>query len=672
MMNFSGNPSLGQLFSALANIRGLLFSNNGSARRRLLLLLGSWMMMSVTTAFAADFTLAPLFSDHMVLQREQPVPVWGQAQPGSQVRVTLQNPAGTELHPPQQAIADQQGRWQVTLPALPAAGPLLLLAQTAGQSHQVDDVWLGDVWLASGQSNMEWPLSAHTENWQQQAKDSSYPQIRFFNVPNQIAATPQTELKKTSWIKASASTVPDFSAIGWYFAKLNHRDKGVAVGIIDATWGGTVAEAWTPAQALLQVPAYRQAALQVLENAGKLQQDINLNQRNDQQKQQLIQSQRGSAELRLAEPATDDSHWRTVQLPARTGLTDVVWLRKQITLDETPAGASLFFGTLHEMGRVYVNGQLVAEKRSWSEPHQPILLPAGLLKQGRNLLALRLINAWDNQVVAGEEGKMWLKTTTKQIDLSGQWQFNNEAEGAIPKVRYQNWLPGTLFNAMIKPLVPYGIKGVLWYQGESNADKAAQYHELFAGLIQSWREQWQQPVPFLYVQLASFMQPKAQPAPSQWAELREAQFKTLILPATAMVVTTDLGDANDIHPARKKPVAERLWLAAQQLVFNQPVLASGPVFASMQLQDQQLRLKFSHTGSGLAQQGSTLRGFAIAGADGKYVNASARIDGDTVLVWHDQVKVPVSVRFGWADFTDANLYNSAGLPAVPFRAGEGK
>jgi sialate O-acetylesterase len=498
-------------------------------------LLGIGMMMVITTADAAatavalpeQLVLAPLFSDQMVLQREQPLPIWGLAAPGAVVKLHLLDAQGAAIiSGSSEVITDGSGHWQITLPALPASGPLQLVVATAQQQLRVKDVWLGDVWLASGQSNMEWPLSAQTENWQQAVKDATYPNIRFFTVPNRIAATPQRELpanalitqRATPWLAASAETVPDFSAIGWYFAKQHHLEKGVAVGIIDATWGGTVAQAWTPAAALLALPAYQQAATEVIAQSQALAQQIS----------------------------------------------------------------------------------------SKSPDQQP------------------------------------------------------------------NWLPGVLFNAMIKPLVPYGIKGVLWYQGESNVAEAAHYHALFKTLIQSWRDEWQQPLPFLYVQLASYLQPKAQPAASAWAELREAQFQTLELPATAMVVTTDLGDANDIHPARKQPVAERLWLAARHTVFGEAIIASGPVFSSLQIEGKQLRVHFEHLGSGLYSKDGALRGFAIAGSDGKYHNAHAQLEGNTVLLWSNKVTKPVSVRFGWADFTDANLYNSAHLPAVPFRAGEAK
>lgn len=478
---------------------------------------------AAATALPEQLSLAPLFSGQMVLQREQPLPIWGQAAPGSVVKLRLLDSQGAALTSVSGAasgevIADGNGDWQITLAALPAAGPLQLVVTTGQQQITLNDVWLGDVWLASGQSNMEWPLNAQTENWQQAVKDAAYPQIRFFTVPNRIAAIPQRQLLATKWVEASVDTVPNFSAIGWYFAKQNHLEKGVAVGIIDATWGGTVAQAWTPAAALLDLPAYRQAAEEVI--------------------------------------------------------------------------------TAH---------QALAEKISNSPANQQ-----------------------------------------------------------------PHWLPGVLFNAMIKPLVPYGIKGVLWYQGESNVAEAAHYHGLFSTLVQSWRAEWQQPLPFLYVQLASYLQPKAQPAESAWAELREAQFQTLQLPATAMVVTTDLGDANNIHPARKQPVAERLWLAARRTVFGEDILASGPLFRSLQIEGKQLRLSFEQVGTGLYSKEGALRGFAIAGSDGKYHNAQAKLEGNSVLLWSDKVPKPLSVRFGWADFTDANLYNSAHLPAVPFRAGEVK
>jgi sialate O-acetylesterase len=623
------------------------------------------IVMSLITPglMANELSLPPLFADHMVLQRDQDLKIWGQAAPGETIEVTL-SAGKTSVQ------ADASGKWLATLKPQAAGGPYVLSVKGKSKSYSFNDVWLGEVWVASGQSNMEWKLGAQTENWQQEVQDSKFPQIRFYTLPKTLSALGDQPVPQANWIIASPETVADFSAIGWFFAKQNHLQKGVAVGVIDATWGGTAAEAWTPAQALQTVPGYEKDAADMLAQPEVWQQRIEENKQRDQQKWQLIDSQAGAEQLKLAEATTDDSKWQSVSLPNATPLSHIVWLRKKITLDQAPTQASLFFGDINQIGRIYVNGKQVAAE-SWADSTTEIQLPAGTLTVGENLIALRVINSWDNKVSVGRAGQLWLKADAKQISLEGDWRYSNTAEPQLPEVKFFNWKPGVLFNAMIKPLMPYAVKGVIWYQGESNGDKPQYYHKLFSTLIQSWRQHWQQPLPFLYVQLASYMQPQPYPMDSNWAELREAQTKTLALPQTAMAVITDLGDIQDVHPRRKKPVAERLYLAARAVVYGEDVLYSGPVLKTIKARGSNFRLTFDHAGSGLSVQGEQLQGFAIAGHDGKYYNAQARLVGtDQVLVWSEQVKTPVSIRFGWADYTYANLYNSAGLPAVPFRAGE--
>lgn len=620
------------------------------------------MMLIAPSLQASELTLPALFADHMVLQRNQELKIWGQANPGESVEVTLAQHKSS-------VKADAKGAWLATLPAQPAGGPYVLTVSSKTQQQHFNDVWLGDVWVASGQSNMEWKLGAQTENWQQEVKDSQLPQIRFYTLPKTLSALPEQAVPKAQWVQASPDTVADFSAIGWFFAKQNHLQKQVAVGVIDATWGGTVAEAWTPAEALQSVPGYENEAADMLAQPEIWQQRIEENKQKDLLKWQLINSNAGVEQLQLPEPATDDAHWPEVSLPNSQPLSDIVWLRKTIQLEAAPKQASLFFGDINQIGRVFVNGQQVAEE-SWADSTTEITLPEGVLTPGNNLIALRVINSWDNKVAVGRTGQLWLKADSKQYNLEGNWRYNNAVEPKLPEVKFLNWKPGVLFNGMIKPLMPYAVKGVIWYQGESNGDKPAYYHQLFSTLIQSWREHWQQPLPFLYVQLASYMQPQAQPVASNWAELREAQTQTLALPQTAMAVITDLGDIEDVHPRRKKPVAERLWLAARAIVYGEQLLYSGPVFKTMQTEGAVLRLSFEHVGTGLSVKGEQLLGFAVAGADGNYKNAQAKLDGNQVLVWSDKVPQPVAVRFAWADYTYANLYNSADLPAVPFRAGE--
>lgn len=611
---------------------------------------------------AEELKLPPLFADHMVLQRDQALKIWGQAEAGQLIEVALAQGKTT-------VKADADGHWLATLKPQAAGGPYQLNVSTKEQTLAFKDVWLGEVWLASGQSNMEWKLGMQTENWQQEVSDSKLPHIRFYTLPKTLSAMPNQPVPAASWVIASPETVGEFSAIAWFFAKQNHLQKGVAVGVIDATWGGTAAEAWTPAQALLTVPGYEKDAADMLAQPEVWQQRIADNKQNDLLKWQLIDSNAGVEQLKLAEAGTSDSQWSSVSLPNAKPMTDIVWLRKTVHLDQVPQQASLFFGDINQIGRIFVNGKQVATE-SWADKTEEIQLPAGTLQAGDNLIALRVINSWDNKVSVGRAGQLWLKTDAQQHNLEGDWRYNNNAEPKIPEVKFLNWKPGVLFNAMIKPLMPYAVKGVIWYQGESNGDKPQYYHTLFSTLIQSWRKQWQQPLPFLYVQLASYMQPQVEPRQSSWAELREAQTQTLALPQTAMAVITDLGDIEDVHPRRKKPVAERLWLGARAVVYAEKVQYSGPVFKDMQAEGSALRLSFEQVGTGLSVQGDKLLGFAVAGADGKYQNAEAKLDGTQVLVWSDKVKQPVAVRFGWADYTYANLYNSAGLPAVPFRAGE--
>jgi len=611
---------------------------------------------------ADELKLPALFADHMVLQRDQELKVWGQAEADQLIEVELAQ-SKTSVK------ADAKGLWLATLKPQAAGGPYQLKISTNDKTLSFDDVWLGDVWVASGQSNMEWKLGAQTENWQQEVQDSKFPLIRFYTLPKTLSALPDQPVPIANWVKASPDTVAEFSAIAWFFAKQNHLQKGVAVGLIDATWGGTAAEAWTPAQALLTVPGYEKDAADMLAQPELWQQRIQENQQKDLVKWQLIESNTGVEQLKLAEKSTDDSGWQTLSLPNVQPLSDIVWLRKTVYLEQEPKQASLFFGDINQIGRVFINGQQIAAE-SWADKTEVIQLPAGMLKAGENLIALRVINSWDNKVSVGRAGQLWLKADARQLSLEGEWRYNNSVEPKLPDVKFLNWKPGVLFNAMIKPLIPYAVKGVIWYQGESNSDKPQYYHQLFSTLIQSWRQHWQQQLPFLYVQLASYMQPQAQPVESSWAALREAQTQTLALPQTAMAVTTDLGDIEDVHPRRKKPVAERLWLAARAVVYGEELLYSGPIFKSMHSDGAKLRLSFEHAGTALSLQGEELKGFAVAGADGKYQNAQAKMDGTQVVVWSDKVKQPVSVRFGWADFTYANLYNSAGLPAVPFRAGE--
>ena len=496
------------------------------------LLVGLWLAVTVA---AGAVRLPDLFDDNMVLQRGRPIPVWGVAEPGEQVTVTL---AG------QQAVvqADAGGKWLVRLPAMAAGGPYELKAYGTNSGETLTNVAVGEVWVCSGQSNMEWQVknSVHAE---EEIAAARYPQIRSFTVTKAVAVEPLPECDGR-WEVCSPRTVGNFTAVGYFFARELHRALGVPVGIINTSWGGTPAESWTSLAAL-----QADAALQ----------------------------------------------------PIVTGREQ--WLSN------------------------YAAGVLAREQR---------------------------VHEWMATAQAAQQAG-------KLLPLPPALEYPDDP-------RKNAWLPSGLYNGMIAPLLPYGIAGAIWYQGESNAGRAYQYRTLFPTMIRDWRQAWGQgDFPFLFVQLANFMGTPAEPAESAWAELREAQLMTLSLPATGMATIIDIGDAQDIHPRNKQDVGSRLALAAQAIAYGRRLVYSGPIYRSMTVEGDQVRLRFAHTGGRLVAKGGPLRGFAVAGEDRQFHWAEAKIEGGMVTVRSAQVARPVAVRYAWADNPACNLYNQAGLPASPFR-----
>lgn len=491
-----------------------------------------WMMLTMSWSVQAEVRLANLFQDHMVLQQGQKVAVWGTAAPGERVTVSL---AGKQAS----ALAGEDGRWRVELGPLAAGGPFEMRVE--GQNAlTLQDVLVGEVWVCSGQSNMAWPVE-RAANPEQEISQANYPLIRFFTVRQKVAQEPQSEVEGT-WEVCSPQTVGHFSAVGYFFARELHRTLGVPVGMINSSWGGTPAEAWTSRPALEADPALRP----ILEN------------------------------------------WERV-------------------LANYPQALQRYQERLKQWGEEAAKAK--AEGRAVPPRPQPPLGPG------------------------------------------------------------HPWTPGGLFNGMIAPLTPFAIRGVIWYQGESNAGRAYQYRRLFPTLIQDWRRAWGRgDFPFLFVQLANFMKTLPEPSESAWAELREAQSMALSLPKTGMAVAIDIGEADDIHPKNKQEVGRRLALAALAIAYGKDVVYSGPLYESMSIEGNRIRLRFKHVDGGLvAKDGEGLKGFAIAGEDRKFVWAEARIEGDTVVVSSPQVPNPVAVRYAWADNPVCNLYNRAGLPASPFR-----
>ncbi|MBD1389031.1 hypothetical protein IC617_06280 [Neiella sp. HB171785] len=607
-------------------------------------------------------TLDNRFADHMVLQRLQPIPLSGTADPASEINISLAGHSAL-------TVADDNGHWHAQLPAMPAGGPYQLTI-VADRRISLKDIYLGDVWLASGQSNMEWKVANDINNMAAEIADSNYPLIRYAEVENSYSEVPQSELKRRlSWQVASPSKVANFSAVAWFFAKHLQHNEQVAVGIVDSTWGGTPAEAWAPAPALLPLPAYQAQASDIISQPQQWRQRIEQNEAAHQHKWQIINNTSADEAYGVHRSDYDDQAWQRIDLPTPEPLADVVWLRKRFELANANDDVVIEFGTVIQNAHVYLNGQLIHQK-DWSSTLDRLPLDNDLLRAGDNLLALRITNDWDNKVFVGLPGRVQLHINDHASEFGQGWAFNNRIAPPLPMPEYIHWRPSMLYNSMIEPLTTMPIKGVIWYQGESNADQAEHYQDLFAQLIGSWRDAWgNAQLPFIFTQLANFMTPVTLPSESDWATLREAQRHTLQIAKTGMAVTIDIGDADDIHPRNKQDVGYRLWLAANRVVYQHQPILDSPQPVSAEIQAGEILVRFNQTAAGLKLTNEQpLAGFAVKDKHLGWQWISGRVEGDKVILQLPAtVNQPQALRYAWADNPKVNLVNSANLPVTPFQ-----
>lgn len=637
------------------------------------------LLLVICFASAQNLETSTLFTDNMVLQRDVQVPVWGWAAANEKITVTFNGKSYT-------GKADKQGKWRILLPSTPAGGPYELKIAGKKKTIELTNVLVGDVWVASGQSNMEWQV-ANVKNAKDAIANANDSKIRHFYVPHTYANEPQEKLEGGPWEVTSPQTVGDFTAVGYFFAKDLRQQVDVPIGILHSSWGGSRIEPWMSpeslgitdlkhiAEQLQQQQAQREQAVRQ-----KLQQNIGTLPEKD------MGLQNGQALWAASNYA--DADWKKMKLPTLWESTDlpdldgIVWFRKTINLtaDEIKNGAKLSLGPIDDSDMTFVNGQQVGAMTQKYSENRNYDVPASALKAGKNVITVRVDDTGGGGGIYGKPELLYLETATKKHDLTGDWSYK------VGEVRFSggnasaNQTPMLLYNKMIYPMLDFPIKGVIWYQGESNAGgkDAYEYRNLFHTMIQDWRARWTNSgnFPFLFVQLANYMPAKPEPSESDWAVLRESQSKTLTsTPNTAQAVIIDIGEAGDIHPRNKQDVGYRLSLAARKLAYGEDkIVYSGPVYKSMQVEGNKIRIKFDHVGSGLMATNDKygyLKGFAIAGADKKFVWAKAIIDGNDVVVWNDAIKNPVAVRYAWADNPDdANLYNKEGLPASPFRTDE--
>jgi sialate O-acetylesterase len=622
--------------------------------------------------------LPRLFTDGMILQRDREIRIRGSAGPGSKVEVSIQN---RSFRAESTAVTGRDGKWDLILPPLREPGPFELLVRTREESRSIRDILAGDVWVCSGQSNMQLPISRVKELYASEIANYANPFIRQFVVPEKYDYKDEhDELDAGSWEKVNPESIMRFSAVGFFFARELYETYGVPVGLVSASVGGAPAESFMSKEALRGFPAH-------LKTAAKLGRKRYLDRivkriRDEEAEWHAGVNARDAGLASGAEhwfdPGFDDSAWPLMRLPCfwdESGLDGVhgaVWFRREIDVPATMAGAkaTLRLGTIVDSDTVYVNGIETGET-GYRYPPRIYDVPGNLLVAGRNVIAIRVVNTLGRGgFVMGKPYR--LEAGGRSIDLEGDWRYRVGARAAsLPPLPMIQCQPLGLFNGMIAPLVRYRIRGVIWYQGESNVGRAVEYGRLFPALVTDWRKRWGEAnLPFLYVQLANFMEAKPAPSESDWAGLREAQRMALALPGTGMAVAIDAGEWNDLHPSNKKVVGERLALAARRVAYGDAgVVSSGPLCESAGKNGFEIALSFSDAGSGLIAKGGGLAHFAVAGADRKFVRANARIEGDIVIVSSELVHDPVYVRYAWADNPEgANLYNREGLPASPFEA----
>jgi len=616
-----------------------------------------------------------LVSDGMVLQRNAEVPVWGWAKPGENISVVFK---GTNYH----TVTNDDGKWKLKMTDLTPGGPYKMKIIGNNTTITLHNVLVGDVWISSGQSNMEHTMYSFREVYQSEIDNAHYDEIHYFDVPqNYSFQGPLEKLPSGEWVDTNPRTVGSFSAAAYFFAKNIHEKYHIPIGIINASLGGSPAQAWISQDALKgKFPDYYNESQQFKDSAFVAQ-----TQRKDQQRtidwyQELQKKDVGYASSHKSWTASEvnTDEWSVMEIPgywADTNLGNIngsVWFRTKVDIPASMVGkpAMIRLGRIVDADSVFINDTFVGTT-SYQYPRRRYNIPSGVLKKGTNTIVIRVVNVSGRGGFVPEKpydisaGGQW-------ISLKKKWKFHLGAQmEALAPQTFVRWKSSGLYNAMLAPLQNYRIKGAIWYQGESNTGKPEEYHELFATMIRNWREQWNEgDFPFIFVQLPNFMKAQEEPSESNWALLRESQRKTLALPNTGMAVTIDIGEWNDIHPFNKKDVGKRLALAAEKVAYGEnDIVYSGPSYESMKKEGDKVTLTFSSIGSGLMVKGSdTLEGFAIAGPDHHFVWANAKIDGNKVVVWSKNVSNPVAVRYGWADNPeDANLFNKQGLPASPFR-----
>ena len=647
------------------------------------------LLLAGSMSARAQVKLQPLFTDNMVLQQQADVPIWGEDKAGKKVTVTTSWDKRKYT-----TTTAANGKWKVSV-ATPKAGGPYSITISDGKTVRLNNVLIGEVWLCSGQSNMEMPIVGWGNDYfKAEHKDAdNHPNIRLLQLNLVASMTPDNHFtaRNNGWTVCNYTNLAPFSATAYFFGRDLEKHLNVPIGLIQTCWGGTVAEAWTGKESLELDPDFTKGLKNLSEMSASKENAMKKYEGDKLQWQKNVDSKDAgmkNGKAVWAAPGFNDESWMTMKVPglfSQNGLEKfdgLVWFRHTVDIPSSMTGKALTLrlGSVDDIDVTYFNGVRIGQTEGWAK-ERVYQIPARLVKAGRNVIAVRNLDTGGDGGLYGKteqfrltaEGQKGAGQGTQEINLSGEWRYKvstgMQELPAMPANPNGNPnLPTVLYNAMINPLIPYTIKGAIWYQGEANASRAYQYRDLLPLMINDWRSRWGYRFPFYIVQLANFMARHDHPTESAWAELREAQALTTNLDNTGVSCTIDIGMEKDIHPSNKQDVGHRLALIARAETYGQNVEFSGPLYKSYEMMGHCIRIHFDHTTDGLkTNDDRPVTGFAIAGPDHVWHWATATVDGNSVIVSSDKVKFPVAVRYAWADNPACNLYNGANLPAFPFR-----
>ncbi|WP_326983134.1 sialate O-acetylesterase [Chryseobacterium sp. MYb264] len=612
----------------------------------------------------AKIKLPRLVSDGMVLQRDQKIKIWGTADRGEKIELQFQDKK-------YKTVADNSGNWKIDLPKMNAGGPFTMTVNEI----TLKNIMIGDVYVCSGQSNMELPMRRVKTLYSDELKTADNSNIRFFTVRQKYNFKEiKNDFDAGYWEETNPQTISNFSAVAYFFAKEMYQYNKIPVGILHASLGGSPIQAWMDENSLKKFPEYITEAHKWRNDELISKTESSDNALNSAWYSELDKLDKG-IESHWEKFDLNDADWKKMNIPGswediEKPFDGSIWFRKEIFL---PKGAEkntafLNLGRIKDADVTYINGQKVGNT-TYEYPPRWYDIPAGILKEGKNVIAVRITNGSGKGEFIKDKD-YFLQIGSDKIDLKGEWKYKigGMMNRPVPGQKFIRWQPTGLYNAMLNPLTQYPVKAILWYQGESNTAKPKEYQELLSTMILDWRNKWnRKDLPFFIVQLANFMESKPQPVESNWAQLRDQERKVSeTIPNTGLAVTIDVGEWNDIHPLNKKEVGKRLSLQVEKMLFDKNIQADGPVYQSMKTQGNKIILSFKKGTDDFANV-SELKGFAIKGKDGIFKWAKAKVEGNKILVWNDEIQDPIAVRYAWADNPEgANLKSKNGIPASPF------